>query len=139
MGKLAIYESWKDNRTFTKNQIKAIYGIDEDFDYYCDYVKSRISTENRTELSKLKNEIENKNISKVIIRSQNHISRDMGMMLDFMEFASNNNCEVIDTSGFNHTNFYKFHKEAIMQTIEENQTIQNDEKNISDSLEGVSL
>ena len=34
MGKLAVYESWKDNRTFTKNQIKDIYGIDEDFDYY---------------------------------------------------------------------------------------------------------
>ena len=136
MGKLAVYESWKDNRTFTKNQIKDIYGIDEDFDYYCDYIKSRISIDNRTELSKLKNEIENKNISKVIIRSQNHISRDMGIMLDFMEFVSNNNCEVIDTSGFNHTNFYKFHKEVIIETIKENQAIQDNREN---NLEGVLL
>ena len=136
MGKLAIYESWKDNRAFTKTQIKEIYDINEDFDYYCDYIKCRISTENRPELNKLKNEIENKNISKVIIRSQNHISRDMGIMLDFIEFTSNNNCEIIDTNGFKYTNFYNFNKEAIMQTIEENQ---NDNKMQIKNDEGVEI
>lgn len=137
MRKLAVYESWKDNRKFTKNQIKKMYDIDVEFDYYCDYVKNRISTENRTQLNILKDDIKNNKIEKVIIRSQNHISRDMAYAFDFMEFASNNNCEVVDISGFNHTNFYKFHKEIIEQTIGEKK-IKNKEDTLLES-EGACL
>lgn len=120
MRKLAIYESWKDNRKFTKDQIIKIYGVKEEFDYYCDYIKSRISTDDRKELDRLKDDIKSNKISKVIIRSQNHISRDMGSVFDFMKLATDNDCEVIDIYGFNHTNFYKLQQEAIEQTIEEN-------------------
>ena len=77
MRKLAVYESWKDYRNFTKEEIKRIYNIDEDFDYYCDYIKSRTSLENRPNLNRLKEDIKKNKVSKVIIRSMNHLSRDM--------------------------------------------------------------
>lgn len=120
MRKLAVYESWKDYRNFTKEEIKRIYNIDEDFDYYCDYIKSRISLENRPNLNRLKEDIKNNKVSKVIIRSMNHLSRDMMAFFSFIDFASEYNCIVIDTNNFNYVNYYKNFKDSINQTIEEN-------------------
>lgn len=119
MGNLAIYESWKDNRKFTKEKIKQIYDIEGDFDYYCDYIKTRISTDDRKELDRLKNDIRNNKISTVLFQSPNHISRDINAFISFIEFASNNNCNVTDIGGFNYNNFYKFNKKIIEQTVEE--------------------
>lgn len=123
MKKIVIYESWKDNRKFTKAQIRKIYKVKETFDYYCDYIKSRMSTDNRKELNRLKNDIKNNEVSIVLIQSLNHISRDMQMVFSFMELASKNNCEVIDINGFNYTNFYKHFKEGIQQTIDKKKKI----------------
>lgn len=109
MKKIAVYESWKDERKhFTKNEIKDIYNIDGEFDYYCDYIESRRFNEDRQQLNILKEEIEKGHISKVIVKEAIHISRNTMQILNFIMFVHENNCEIQDSYGNDYSYLYDF-------------------------------
>lgn len=135
MEKIVVYESWNKNKTdkkFTKDDIKTLYNLDNPkFGYYCDYVSSRRSFENRPNLQNIIKAMENGEIDTMYIKSINHISRNIQDICAFLKIAKLYDCKVIDkTSGVDYTKEYykyimlmemsKFEKERNMIEVETN-------------------
>lgn len=135
MEKTIVYESWKKNDTnkkYTKDDIKTLYNLDNSkFGYYCDYVSSRRSIENRVGLQSIIKAIENGEIDTIYIKSINHISRSIDDISAFLKIAKLHDCKVVDkTSGVDYTKEYykyimlmemsKFEKERNMIEVKTN-------------------
>lgn len=97
MKKIALYESRKNNNEFDLSNFQDLYGLEKDgYEYYCDSVKSRIKIMNRPELQRLIKDVKKGKISKIIVPSINHISRNIEYVLDFIDVMNKNNCPVVD-------------------------------------------
>lgn len=97
MKKIALYESRRENNEYNLSSIKHLYeSKNNDYEYYCDVVKSRMKTTNRPELKRLIKDVKEGKISKVIIPSINHISRNTEYVMEFVDCMNENNCAVFD-------------------------------------------
>ena len=98
MDKVAIYASLKNhNKEFIDFYIKELedYCISNDYDYtmYIDMIDNRLDM-NRKELNNLKEDIENQEYSKIVIKNLSQLSRNTIKNIEFLDFLENNDCEI---------------------------------------------
>ncbi len=106
MEKVAIYASFKKNATnsisyFLKQLADWCLMKNYDYTIYFDKVENRVDLKNRKELNSLKEDIENKEYSKIIIKDLTHLSRDTFYNIEFLKFLDDNDCKIESMDGFN--------------------------------------
>ncbi|MBQ3474880.1 MAG: recombinase family protein [Bacilli bacterium] len=107
MEKVAVYASFKNqNRKSIDFFLKRIadYCLMKNYDYtiYFDKVKSRLDLD-RKELNNLKDDIENKEYSKVVIKDIAQLSRNTVYNMEFLKFLDDNNCQIESMDGLDLT------------------------------------
>lgn len=111
MEKVAVYASFKNQNSksieYSLKQL-ANYCLMKNYDYtfYFDKVKSRLDL-NRKELNSLKEEIENKEYSKVVIKDITQLSRNTIYNMEFLKFLDDNNCQIESMDGLDLTLYKK--------------------------------
>lgn len=104
--KIAVYECNFGDKVYSKADIKKIYNIDnDDFDYYCDVKDINTGINNKVMLKKLKEDIKEGCISKVLVRSLNDVSYSGKDIKAFIEYVRKYNCQIFDIRGLNFTYF----------------------------------
>lgn len=103
MEKVAVYASFKNqNRKSIDFFLKRIadYCLMKNYDYtiYFDKVKNRNDLD-RKELNNLKEDIENKEYSKIIIRDITQLSRNTFYNMEFLKFLEDNDCKIESMDG----------------------------------------
>lgn len=100
MAKVGNYISFKkktnkSSRNYKMEQI-ANYNLMNNYDYkiYMDTIKNNVDTESRKELEKLKQDIKSGLINKVVVSSLSNISKNSVILLDFMRFLKEYDCEL---------------------------------------------
>lgn len=107
MEKVAVYASFKNqNRKSIDFFLKRIadYCLMKNYDYtiYFDKVKSRLDLD-RKELNNLKEDIENKEYSKIVIKDITQLSRNTIYNMEFLKFLDDNNCQIESMDGLDLT------------------------------------
>lgn len=107
MEKVAVYASFKNqNSKSIETILKQIanYCLMKNYDYtiYFDKVKSRLDLD-RKELNSLKEDIKNKEYSKVVIKDITQLSRNTIYNMDFLKFLDDNNCQIESMDGLDLT------------------------------------
>ena len=110
MEKVAVYASFKNQNSKSIQpflKLMADYCLMKNYDYtfYFDKVKNRLDL-NRKELNSLKEDIENKEYSKVVIKDITQLSRNTIYNMEFLKFLDDNNCQIESMDGLDLT-FYK--------------------------------
>lgn len=103
MEKVAVYASFKNqNRKSIDFFLKRIadYCLMKNYDYtiYFDIVKNRNDLD-RKELNNLKEDIENKEYSKIIIKDITQLSRNTFYNMEFLKFLEDNDCKIESMDG----------------------------------------
>lgn len=98
MEKVAVYASFKNqNNKSIEYFLKQIsdYCLLKNYDYtiYFDKVQNRLDL-NRKELNNLKDDIKNKEYSKIVIKDITQLSRNTGYNVEFLQFVSDNDCKI---------------------------------------------
>lgn len=111
MEKVAVYASFKNqNRKSIDFFLKRIadYCLMKNYDYtiYFDKVKSRLDLD-RKELNNLKEDIENKEYSKVVIKDITQLSRNTVYNMEFLQFLDDNECKIESIDGADLTLYKK--------------------------------
>lgn len=111
MEKVAVYASFKNqNRKSIDFFLKRIadYCLMKNYDYtiYFDKVKSRLDLD-RKELNNLKENIENKEYSKIVIKDITQLSRNTIYNVEFLHFLDDNNCQIESMDGTDLTLYRK--------------------------------
>lgn len=111
MEKVAVYASFKNqNRKSIDFFLKRIadYCLMKNYDYtiYFDKVKSRLDLD-RKELNNLKEDIENKEYSKIVIKDITQLSRNTIYNVEFSHFLDDNNCQIESMDGTDLTLYRK--------------------------------
>ena len=111
MEKVAVYASFKNqNRKSIDFFLKRIadYCLMKNYDYtiYFDKVKSRLDLD-RKELNNLKEDIENKEYSKIVIKDITQLSRNTIYNMEFLKFLDDNNCQIESMDGLDVTLYKK--------------------------------
>ena len=107
MEKVAVYASFKNQNSksieYSLKQL-ANYCLMKNYDYtfYFDKVKSRLDLD-RKELNSLKEDIENKEYSKVVIKDITQLSRNTIYNMKFLKFLDDNNCQIESMDGLDLT------------------------------------
>ena len=107
MEKVAVYVSFKNQNSksieFVLKQV-ANWCLMKNYDYtiYFDKVKNR-SDLNRKELNELKEDIKNKEYSKIVIKDITHLSRNTIYNIEFLKFLDDNDCQIESMDGLNLT------------------------------------
>ncbi len=107
MEKVAVYASFKNQNSksieYSLKQL-ANYCLMKNYDYtfYFDKVKSRLDLD-RKELNSLKEDIENKEYSKVVIKDITQLSRNTIYNMEFLKFLDDNNCQIESMDGLDLT------------------------------------
>ena len=107
MEKVAVYASFKNQNSksieYSLKQL-ANYCLMKNYDYtfYFDKVKSRLDLD-RKELNSLKEDIENKEYSKVVIKDITQLSRNTVYNMEFLKFLDDNNCQIESMDGLDLT------------------------------------
>lgn len=111
MEKVAVYASFKNQNSksieYSLKQL-ANYCLMKNYDYtfYFDKVKSRLDLDRR-ELNSLKEDIENKEYSKVVIKDITQLSRNTVYNMEFLKFLDDNNCQIESMDGLDLTLYKK--------------------------------
>lgn len=111
MEKVAVYASFKNQNSksieYSLKQL-ANYCLMKNYDYtfYFDKVKSRLDLD-RKELNSLKEDIENKEYSKVVIKDITQLSRNTVYNMEFLKFLDDNNCQIESMDGLDLTLYKK--------------------------------
>ena len=111
MEKVAVYASFKNQNSksieYSLKQL-ANYCLMKNYDYtfYFDKVKSRLDL-NRKELNSLKEDIENKEYSKVVIKDITQLSRNTVYNMEFLKFLDDNDCQIESMDGLDLTLYKK--------------------------------
>ena len=111
MEKVAVYASFKNqNRKSIDFFLKRIadYCLMKNYDYtiYFDKVKSRLDLD-RKELNNLKEDIENKKYSKIVIKDITQLSRNTIYNMEFLQFLDDNECQIESMDGTDLTLYKK--------------------------------
>ena len=111
MEKVAVYASFKNqNRKSIDFNLKLIadYCLMKNYDYtiYFDKVKSRLDLDMK-ELNKLKEDIKNKEYSKLVIKDITHLTRNTFYNMEFLQFLDDNNCQIESIDGLDLTLYKK--------------------------------
>ena len=111
MEKVAVYASFKNqNRKSIDFFLKRIadYCLMKNYDYtiYFDKVKSRLDLD-RKELNNLKEDIENKEYSKIVIKDITQLSRNTIYNMKFLQFLDDNDCKIESMDGTDLTLYKK--------------------------------
>jgi len=111
MEKVAVYASFKNqNRKSIDFFLKQIadYCLMKNYDYtiYFDKVKSRLDLD-RKELNNLKEDIENKEYSKIVMKDITQLSRNTIYNIEFLKFLDDNNCQIESMDGTDLTLYKK--------------------------------
>ena len=77
-----------------------------DYTFYFDKVKSRLDLD-RKELNSLKEDIENKEYSKVVIKDITQLSRNTVYNMEFLKFLDDNDCQIESMDGLDLTLYKK--------------------------------
>lgn len=107
MEKIAVYASFKNQNSksieYTLKQI-ANWCLMKNYDYtiYFDKVKNRLDL-NRKELNNLKEDIENKEYSKIVIKDITQLSRNTIYNMEFLKFLDDNDCQIESMDGLDLT------------------------------------
>ena len=107
MEKVAVYAGFKNQNSksieYSLKQL-ANYCLMKNYDYtfYFDKVKSRLDLD-RKELNSLKEDIENKEYSKVVIKDITQLSRNTIYNMEFLKFLDDNNCQIESMDGLDLT------------------------------------
>ena len=107
MEKVAVYASFKNQNSksieYTLKQI-ANWCLMKNYDYtiYFDKVKSRLDLD-RKELNNLKEDIENKEYSKIVIKDITQLSRNTIYNMEFLKFLDDNGCQIESMDGLDLT------------------------------------
>ena len=117
MEKVAVYASFKDQSRKSINfflKRVADWCLMKNYDYtlYFDKVKSRLDLD-RKELNDLKEDIENGEYSKVIIKDITQLSRNTVHNMDFLQFLEDNDCQIESMDGTDLTLYKKYMKDLI--------------------------
>lgn len=104
MEKVAVYASYKTKdrdtiKVFLKQLANWCLFKNYDYTLYLDIVDNRISLKGRKELEDLKEDIGNKEYSKIVVRNISQLSRNTFENLDFFNFLIDNNCEIESMDG----------------------------------------
>ena len=107
MEKVAVYASFKNqNSKSVEYSLKQLanYCLMKNYDYtfYFDKVKSRLDLD-RKELNSLKEDIENKEYSKVVIKDITQLSRNTVYNMEFLKFLDDNDCQIESMDGLDLT------------------------------------
>jgi DNA invertase Pin-like site-specific DNA recombinase len=111
MEKVAVYASFKNQNSksieYSLKQL-ANYCLMKNYDYtfYLDKVKNR-SDLNRKELNELKEDIANKEYSKIVIKDITQLSRNTFYNVEFIKFLNDNNCQIECMDGLDLTLYKK--------------------------------
>lgn len=111
MEKVAVYASFKNqNRKSIDFFLKRIadYCLMKNYDYtiYFDKVKNRLDLD-RKELNNLKEDIENKEYSKIVIKDITQLSRNTVYNMEFLQFLDDNGCKIESMDGTDLTLYKK--------------------------------
>ena len=111
MEKVAVYASFKNqNSKSIECSLKKIanYCLMKNYDYtiYLDKVKNR-SDLNRKELNDLKEDIKNKEYSKVVIKDITQLSKNTFSNIEFIQFLKDNDCQIESMDGLDLTLYKK--------------------------------
>ena len=107
MEKVAVYASFKNQNSksieYSLKQL-ANYCLMKNYDYtfYFDKVKNRLDLD-RKELNSLKEDIENKEYSKVVIKDITQLSRNTIYNMEFLKFLDDNDCQIESMDGLDLT------------------------------------
>ena len=107
MEKVAVYASFKNQNSksieYSLKQL-ANYCLMKNYDYtfYFDKIKSRLDLD-RKELNSLKEDIENKEYSKVVIKDITQLSRNTIYNMEFLKFLDDNDCQIESMDGLDLT------------------------------------
>lgn len=107
MEKVAVYASFKNQNSksieYSLKQL-ANYCLMKNYDYtfYFDKVKSRLDLD-RKELNSLKEDIENKEYSKVVIKDITQLSRNTFYNMEFLKFLDDKDCQIESMDGLDLT------------------------------------
>lgn len=94
------YVSFKKKTNISSRNHKmeqiANYNLMNNYDYklYMDTIKNNVDIESRKELEKLKQDIKSGLINKVVVSSLSNISKNSVILLDFMRFLKEYDCEL---------------------------------------------
>ena len=107
MEKVAVYASFKNqNSKSIETILKQIanWCLMKNYDYtiYFDKVKNRLDLD-RKELNSLKEDIENKEYSKVVIKDITQLSRNTIYNIEFLKFLDDNDCQIESMDGLDLT------------------------------------
>ena len=107
MEKIAVYASFKNqNSKSIETILKQIanWCLMKNYDYtiYFDKVKNRLDLD-RKELNSLKEDIENKEYSKVVIKDITQLSRNTIYNMEFLKFLDDNDCQIESMDGLDLT------------------------------------
>ena len=107
MEKVAVYASFKNqNSKSIETILKQIanWCLMKNYNYtiYFDKVKSRLDLD-RKELNNLKEDIENKEYSKVVIKDITQLSRNTVYNMEFLKFLDDNDCQIESMDGLDLT------------------------------------
>lgn len=111
MEKVAVYASFKNQNSksieYSLKQL-ANYCLMKNYDYtfYLDKVKNR-SDLNRKELNELKEDIKNKEYSKVVIKDITQLSKNTFSNIEFIQFLKDNDCQIESMDGLDLTLYKK--------------------------------
>lgn len=113
MEKVAVYASFKNQNSksieFTLKQL-ANWCLMKNYDYtfYFDKIKNRLDNlNNRKELNNLKEDITNKEYSKIVIKDITQLSRNTFYNVEFIKFLNDNNCQIECMDGLDLTLYKK--------------------------------
>lgn len=107
MEKVAVYASFKNQNSKSIQCILkqiANWCLMKNYDYtiYFDKVKNRLDLD-RKELNSLKEDIENKEYSKVVIKDITQLSRNTIYNMEFLKFLDDNDCQIESMDGLDLT------------------------------------
>ena len=111
MEKVAVYASFKkqgsESIDYTLKQL-ADYCLMKNYDYtiYFDKIKSRLDVD-RKELNDLKEDIKNKEYSKVVIKDITQLSKNTFSNIEFIQFLKDNDCQIESMDGLDLTLYKK--------------------------------
>ena len=111
MEKVAVYASFKNQNSksieYSLKQL-ANYCLMKNYDctIYFDKVKSRLDLD-RKELNSLKEDIKNKEYSKVVIKDITQLSRNTVYNIEFLKFLDDNDCQIESMDGLDLTLYKK--------------------------------
>ena len=114
MEKVAVYASFKDQSRksidfFLKRVADWCLMKNYDYTLYFDKVKSRLDLD-RKELNDLKEDIENGEYSKVIIKDITQLSRNTVHNMEFLQFLEDNDCQIESMDGTDLTIYKKIYE-----------------------------